>query len=149
PLRTVLEEATRRPAVMLGSGGSFSVASFAALLHQLNTARLGTACTPLDYMSLPLRDTAVMCFSASGRNKDICAAFEAAARREVRPLLGLVMRDESPLHEAAARYRYSRIISATSDQFTDGFLAVRSLLGSCVLLLRAYRELMGDRADLP
>jgi hydroxymethylpyrimidine pyrophosphatase-like HAD family hydrolase len=134
---------------MLGSGGSFSVASFAALLHQLKTGRLATASTPLDYMTLPLRDAAVMCFTASGRNKDICAAFDEAAQREAKPLLGLVMRDRSPLHELAARYRYSRVVSMSSEHLEDGFLAVASLLGSSVLLLRAYRSLLGDRTPLP
>ena len=143
PLRAALEGAASRSAVMLGSGGSFSVASFAALLHQLKTGRLATASTPLDYMTLPLRDVAVMCFTASGRNKDICAAFDEAAQREAKPLLGLVMRDRSPLHELAARYRYSRVVSMSSEHLEDGFLAVASLLGSSVLLLRAYRSLLG------
>jgi hydroxymethylpyrimidine pyrophosphatase-like HAD family hydrolase len=90
-----------------------------------------------------------MCFTASGRNKDICAAFDEAAQREARPLLGLVMRDQSPLHDLAARYRYSRVVSADSEHFQDGFLAVASLLGSSILLLRAYRSLVGNRAPLP
>jgi hypothetical protein len=149
PLRMALEAAASRSAVMVGSGGSFSVASFAAFLHQLNTGRLASASTPLDYMTLPLRDAAVMCFSASGRNKDICAAFDQAAQREAKPLLGVVMRGSSPLHELASRYRYTKVISASSARFADGFLAVGSLLGSCVLLLRAYRALIGDRATLP
>ncbi|MCK9918028.1 HAD hydrolase family protein [Microbacteriaceae bacterium K1510] len=149
PLRAALEGAASRPAVMLGSGGSYSVASFAAFLHQLNTGRIATASTPLDYMTLPLRDAAVMCFSASGRNKDICAAFDEAAQREAKPLLGLVLRDSSPLHELGARYRYSRVISASSELFDDGFLAVASLLGSGILLFRAYRALVGNGAQLP
>jgi hypothetical protein len=149
PFRMALEAAASRAAVMVGSGGSFSVASFAAFVHQFNTGRLASASTPLDYMTLPLRDAAVMCFSASGRNKDICAAFDEAAQREAKPLLGLVMRDSSPLHELASHYRYTKVISASSDRFADGFLAVGSLLGSCVFLLRAYRALIGDRAALP
>jgi hydroxymethylpyrimidine pyrophosphatase-like HAD family hydrolase len=149
PLRLALETAAARSAIMVGSGGSFSVASFSAFLHQLNTGRLANASTPLDYMTLPLRDAAVMCISASGRNKDICAAFEEAAQREVKPLIGLVMRNSSPLHKLGAQYRYSKIISASSDHFTDGFLAVGSLVASCVLLLRAYRALIGENGTLP
>jgi fructoselysine-6-P-deglycase FrlB-like protein len=138
-----------RPAAMIGSGGSFSVASFAAYLHQLHTGRLASALTPLDYLGLPLMDPAVLCFSASGRNKDIAAAFEEAANREARPLIGVVMRDQSPLHDLAERYRYSRLISAVSPAFEDGFLAVGSLVGACVLLVRAYREVVGILGELP
>jgi hypothetical protein len=47
PLRMALKAAAARSAVMVGSGGSFSVASYAAFLHQLNTGRLASASTPL------------------------------------------------------------------------------------------------------
>jgi fructoselysine-6-P-deglycase FrlB-like protein len=94
-----------RPAAMIGSGGSFSVASFAAYLHQLHTGRLASALTPLDYLGLPLMDSAVLCFSASGRNKDIAAAFEEAANREARPLIGVVMRDHPHKKHLGLRVR--------------------------------------------
>jgi hypothetical protein len=61
PLCMALEAAAARAAIMVGSGGSFSVASFAAFLHQLSTGRLASASTPLDYMTLPLR----------GRRRDV------------------------------------------------------------------------------
>src|SRR5258708_19900320 len=138
-----------RPAVMIGSGGSFSVASFAAYLHQLHTGRLASALTPLDYLGLPLMDCAVLCFSASGRNKDIAAAFEEAANREARPLVGMVMRDQSPLHDLPERYRYSSLVSPVSPAFHAGFLAVGSLVGACVLLVRAYRVVVGILGELP
>jgi fructoselysine-6-P-deglycase FrlB-like protein len=149
PFKAAIEPAAARSAVMLGSGGSFSVASFAAYIHQLKTGRLASPSTPLNYMTLPLRDSAVMCFTASGRNKDICAAFDEAAQREAKPLVGLVMRDRSPLHELAERYKYSRVVSASSELFEDGFLAVASLLGSAILILKAYRALIEDETPLP
>ena len=149
PLKAAIEGATARSAVMVGSGGSFSVASFAAYIHQFRTGRLASPSTPLDYMTLPLRDAAVMCFTASGRNKDICAAFDEAAQREAKPLVGIVMREHSPLHELAEHYKYSRIISASSTLFEDGFLAVASLLGSAILILKAYRALTGVMTPLP
>jgi hypothetical protein len=93
---------------MLGSGGSFSVTSFAAYIRQFRTDLLASPSTPLDYITLPLRDAAVMCFTASGRNKDICAAFGQAAQREATPLVGLVLCEHSPLHGLAERYSVKR-----------------------------------------
>ena len=121
---------------MLGSGGSFSVASFAALLHQLKTGRLATASTPLDYMTLPLRDAAVMCFTASGRNKD------AAGLRRGSPTRGQALAgscDARPITITRARCALpvQQIVSMSSEHLEDGFLAVASLLGSSVLLLQA------------
>jgi hydroxymethylpyrimidine pyrophosphatase-like HAD family hydrolase/fructoselysine-6-P-deglycase FrlB-like protein len=149
PLKMAIETVSTRSVVMVGSGGSFSVAAFSAYVHQIKTGRLATAFTPLDYVTMPLGDTGVMCFTASGRNLDICAAFEEAAQREARPLVGLVIRDHSPLHDLAARYSYSRVVSASSEQFADGFLAVASLLSSAILILKAYRALIGDTTSLP
>ena len=148
PLARALETAAVHSAIMIGSGGSFSVASFAAFLHQAQTGRLASALTPLEYLDIPLRDSGVICFSASGKNKDIGAAFEEAALREVRPLIALVMREASPLHDLGEKYRYSRLISAPSSHFKDGFLAVGSLIGACSLLVRGYRALLGAD-DLP
>lgn len=148
-LTSALQSAAIRPAVMIGSGGSFSVASFAAYLHQVHTGRLASALTPLEYLDLPLHDPAVMCFSASGRNRDIAAAFEEAANREARPLLAMVMRNNSPLHDLGERFRYSRILSAESAHFKDGFLAVASLLAAGTLLVRAYRKVLGYDNGLP
>jgi fructoselysine-6-P-deglycase FrlB-like protein len=104
PLASAIASSGARPAVMIGSGGSFSVASFAAYLHQIHTGQLANAVTPLEYLNLSLIGTAAMCFSASGRNKDIAVAFEEAANREARPLVALVMRHRSLLHDLAARY---------------------------------------------
>ena len=109
---------------------------------------IGSGLLPPEYLDIPLRDSGVICFSASGKNKDIGAAFEEAALREVRPLIALVMREASPLHDLAEKYRYSRLISAPSSHFKDGFLAVGSLIGACSLLVRGYRALLGAD-DLP
>ena len=148
PLTRALETAAVHSAIMIGSGGSFSVASFAAFLHQAQTGRLASALTPLEYLDIHLRDSGVICFSASGKNKDIGTAFEEAALREVRPLIALVMREASPLHDLAEKYRYARLVSAPSSHFKDGFLAVESLIGACCLLVRGYRALLGAD-DLP
>jgi hypothetical protein len=43
PLASAIASSGVRPAVMIGSGGSFSVASFAAYLHQIYTGRLANA----------------------------------------------------------------------------------------------------------
>ena len=109
---------------------------------------IGTRLTPLEYLDIHLRDSVVICFSASGKNKDIGTAFEEAALREVRPLIALVMREASPLHDLAEKYRYARLVSASSSHFKDGFLAVGSLIGACCLLVRGYRALLGAD-DLP
>lgn len=81
-LRECIEQQFKLPLLTIGSGGSFSTASVAATLHQRYSGQLARAATPLEFLDTGEIDTAVMCFSASGRNRDIEAAFKAAVVRE-------------------------------------------------------------------
>lgn len=149
-LPRVIEGLISRPLLAVGSGGSFSVASFVAFLHELYGGVIARALTPLELLSGGNRDCAVFCFSASGRNRDICSAFTAAALNEARPLAGLVLAESSPLHDLGQRYDYSDVVGFASPRFKDGFLAVASLLASATLLLRAYRQVLNvSEADIP
>ena len=105
--------------IMVGSGGSFSTASFAAFLHEHVTGRLTRAATPLELSNGSLPDAGVACFSANGRNRDIIAAFRNASRHEVDPLSALVLADDSPLAEMASRWHYARVVAAPHPEFKD------------------------------
>ena len=148
-LKDVLTEWLDRPMMMMGSGGSFSTASFAAFLHQQHTGQIANAMTPLEFMSSNVSSTGMSCFTASGRNRDIGAAFKIAAMRELSPLSALVMANETPLHDIAARFRYSNVVGFEDKHFKDGFLAVASLLTSAVLLVRSYSALANGSVSLP
>lgn len=137
------------PMMMVGSGGSYSVASFAAQMHELMEGETAKAVTPLEIISGPTTNAGIACFSASGRNRDIGVAFKAAAQREFLPLSALVLKDESPLHALGRRFQYADIVDFQSDSFKDGFLAVASLVASSVLILRAYQASGFDSEELP
>lgn len=129
--------------IMVGSGGSFSTARFAAYLHERASGQLARAATPLEIATGPMPAAGIACFSASGRNKDIVGAFRAAARAEAIPLGGLVLADQSPLQDAASNAHDADMVSISHPVFSDGFLAVASLLASALLLCRAYRIVQG------
>ncbi len=73
-------------------------------------------------------------------------AFRTAATRETDPLCAVVLADGSPLEEVARRFRYADVVPMSHGSFKDGYLAVASLVGTAVLLMRAYREVF-DRSD--
>lgn len=149
-LCAAVQDWLRTPMIMVGSGGSFSTASYAAYLHECASGQLARAATPLELVSSPIPRAGVACFSASGRNRDIVSAFRAAARQEVDPLAALVLADASPLHNMGSRNQYANLVSLPHPAFADGFLAVASLLASALLLLRAYRAAMGQsEKDVP
>ena len=149
-LSAAVETWLSSPMMMVGSGGSFSTATFASRLHERASGNLARAVTPLEILSGALPKAGIACFSASGRNRDIVAAFRAAARQEVHPLSALVLSDKSPLHEVAREFRYTHLVALSHPTFEDGFLAVATLLASSLALTRAYRSVLGQRdTDIP
>ena len=149
-LSRTIESWLSRPMIMVGSGGSYSTASFAAFLHEQSTGQVTRSATPLDVVTRVPSDSGMVCFSASGHNRDIISAFRYAVCKEISPLAALVLTDGSPLAELAARTWYTDLISMPHPSYKDGFLAVASLLASCLLLLRGYRAALGQTdTDIP
>jgi hypothetical protein len=150
PLTRVVETLIAGPLAVVGSGGSFSGAVFGATLHELYSRQMAKAVTPLQVAASPERLSAgLLCLSASGRNKDIRAAFTAAAGRETSPLAALCLAMGSPLKALQSDFNYVDVIEADLDIEPDGFLAVNSLFATCVLLTRAYRVAAGLQTPLP
>ena len=136
-----------QPLRVVGSGGSYSLAAFCARLHAHATGQPAFAATPLEVVQMPyLHSTGLLCLTASGRNKDIRAAFEAAALAESKPTVALCLAEGSPIKALNEIYAFTDVIEASLDIEPDGFLAVNSLLAVCVLLVRAYR-LVGQCSD--
>lgn len=150
PLARIIEALAGGPLAVVGSGGSFSGAIFCAMLHEFYSRQIAKAVTPLQVASSSERlEAGLLCLSASGRNKDIRAAFTAAARLETSPLAALCLATGSPLKALQAGFGYVDVLEADLDIEPDGFLAVNSLFATCVLLIRGYRKAAGDSASLP
>ncbi len=150
PLAEAIANAITGPLRVVGSGGSFSGAAFCARIHEFYTGQIARPVTPLELLrTRELSGAGIIALSASGRNRDICAAFERAAVQEVRPLIGLSLAIDSPLSALGKRYAYSDVVSFPLPIATDGFLAVNSLFATVVLVVRAYREVIGTASQLP
>ena len=148
-LASVVERHIEFPLLAIGSGGSFSTASFAAGLHEHRTGRLARAATPLDLLNIQDIEAGVICFTASGRNRDIDLAYKEAAQREGGPVSALVLALESPLHILSDKYAYTTVVSFYDETFKDGFLAVASMAASALALIRAYDHVLGVGTALP
>lgn len=70
--------------------------------------------TPLDVLSLPagLHRAGVFLASASGKNKDVLAAFEAAIAEEAPAIAAVTLRADNPLSIAAADFSRARVFAA-------------------------------------
>lgn len=128
------------PLVAIGSGGSLTVADYAARLHESYTGALSTASTPMGVAeSLALgRHTSGLLVSAGGRNPDVLNAARWMIRREARSLVVLCGDETSPLAALTAKYPWTEFVPFSLPSRKDGFLATNSLVAFMTLLGRAY-----------
>ncbi|HXT71683.1 MAG TPA: hypothetical protein VN700_18145 [Vicinamibacterales bacterium] len=142
---------TTSPLLAIGSGGSLTVAEFAASMHREIRKKVAIAATPLEVLKtqLNLRDVAVLLTSAGGRHPDVLGTVEQTAIRDPRSFLVLCLRRESPLADRARRFANVDFLDFKPPVERDGFLATNSLLALVVMLARAYEGTSRQRTDLP
>lgn len=123
--------------VVIGSGGSFTVATALATLECNSGGGVALALTPLQYVQQAdkLAPHAALLISAEGKNRDILnaasKAFAVATSSEV-----LTFSNTSPLTSLAAQAPSVRVLSFDPPWSRDGYLATNSLLASVVLGFR-------------
>ncbi|HEY0251215.1 MAG TPA: hypothetical protein VGC41_06790, partial [Kofleriaceae bacterium] len=140
PLRKFVADVAELPLVAIGSGGSSTACHLAALLHRARHRRPAHFTTPLDVLSVPagLHRAGVLLASASGKNKDVLAAFDACVADEAPAVAVITLRAGNPLKDAAESFARARVFAADAPAGKDGFLATNSLVATCVVLARAY-----------
>jgi len=128
------------PLLVVGSGGSLSGAHFVARVHEATTGRAAKAVSPLEffYSSVNPATHAVLFLTASGNNKDIVGSFEAAMQREFGAVGIVCAQNGSKIIRKAKMYPWVRFLEYLNPAGKDGFLAVNSLLSTCILVGRAY-----------
>lgn len=154
-LARFIKRAVGGPLYAVGSGGSLTAATLAAVLHR-QAGSPACAVTPMDLVhGGRLDDSAsVLLATSGGNNGDIVAAFEAASTGESGRNVCIVSSgggsgrgDGGRVGRLAAERRSALVQAAAPPAGRDGFLATISALASCVWLARAYEPLGG--AALP
>ncbi|WP_020404489.1 hypothetical protein [Gracilimonas tropica] len=140
-LKKALSENIREDLLIVGSGGSFSVAKLISTCHN-DIGGNAEAVTPL--MLLERKDQiinkVVVLISASGRNNDILFATKLAMIAQSKKILALTLTGENKLAEKIKPYTRSKHISYNFSYGKDGFLSVNSLVAYFTIILRAYSD---------
>ena len=142
PLVALLAELASRNLIFVGSGGSYTAATFASALHERHTGQLTKALTPLEASCRPdTTNTAAVLISARGSNPDIIRAFQTLRFKE--PIAAICATEHGALlrqmHHSGIGIGYGFTIPGGK----DGFLATNSLLATLILLARSYGSLFG------
>lgn len=138
-LQRALLSASSKPLFAIGSGGSFTVATFAALCHEKRFGQFSRPITPLEYKETggALQNAAALMLSAEGKNKDILSAAWSTLAFE-HFALALTLKKDSPLSALAASSGGTGVIAYQMPWDKDGYLATNSLIAMIILLAKAY-----------
>lgn len=128
------------PLLVVGSGGSLSVAHFAADLHERRTGNMAVACTPaeLSARSDRLRQYGVLIISAGGRNPDVLTALEKCVTNEAQWTVVLCGMPGSPLARLARSSEFVGVAELSFPGGKDGFLATNSIVAFITILNRMF-----------
>ena len=153
-LKRFVGRAIGHPLYAVGSGGSLTAATLAAVLHR-QVGSPSCTMTPMEMVHGGVMDdkVSVLLVTSGGNNGDIVAAFKAAAKRRGRNVCVLSAGGAGAGGRAgrlASGRRSVLVHSAAVPSGRDGFLATVSVLASCAWLARAYAGAIGcDHSPLP
>ena len=148
-LAALVKRCARHPLYAVGSGGSFTAATFASALHQQG-GKISRCMTPLEFVWHPRLDgdACVAIVTAGGNNKDILASFDKAVASA--PLTGIVSTSaKSRLVRRAGGAKNVLVHAACPPSGRDGFLATNSLIATMLWLSRAYIEELSLPYEIP
>ena len=142
PIRNYLASNISRPFLIIGSGGSFSVAQIIAMVIN-KMGGVAQAVTPYELLehAESMRSLNVVFFSAGGGNPDILSAYTFCKRMEARSTFVFCLTENSKLVQLA------KDDSCNCDLFAydlpggkDGFLAVNSTVFAVTILQRVLSD---------
>ena len=131
--------------IIVGSGGSFSVAQvFALALNYCGSFAL--ACTPLEIINYAnsAENTNVILYSAGGGNPDIIYAYKLCKKLEFHSVFVICLTQNSKLIRYAKEKNDISFFECKNLFGKDGFLAVNST----VLVVSLIKRLLGDNSKI-
>lgn len=140
-----LDRAAGTPILLIGSGGSFSVAMAVEYLLR----RAGLFCKAITPLELPqyknqLLEVSAILLTAGGRNPDTQNTYQFLCEMEIRAILTLCMSKNAPVSQKQHADLHSVYYDFSVPCGKDGYLAVNSTIASVALISRAIFEFTND-----
>jgi len=148
-LREGLLRLQSQPVAIVGSGASYSTATFLARCLEAHLNCPSKPVPPFDYGNIASTYRAAIMISTRGQNPDILAAQAIALTRQVNPLILITSDSDSPLRRASEDYpgRVVALLPRDPQGKEDGFLGVVSLGAMWAFITKTIYELVGWRHD--
>lgn len=135
---------------VIGSGGSFSAAVFASILHH-ETGRIALHMTPLEFLQSQNinKNFSILIVTAGGNNKDILSVFDKATRIMPKNIGILCASTNNKLTKKASKFPEIFMHALKLPSGKDGFLATNSLFATMIWLIRSYVNIFSLPYFLP
>lgn len=146
-LARFLQNNPERDLICVGSGGSFSICRYIALMYSTGKG-MGLAITPYSFYSLSdevVKRSKILLVSTSGHNKDIAMLARHCIKINPEWTANLTSRDGSK-NDLKGIINPSNSFNFESD-ISDGFISVNSVTANFLLALKAFKNL--DRVNIP
>lgn len=139
----------KKPLVIIGSGGSITVAHTLALLYE-EVGGISKVTTPYELLMLQkvLNSSNISLVTAGGGNPDIISSYKLIEKCDPSNLLVLCTRKDSPLEKSISVSDNIKGVFTDLPCGKDGFLAVNSILASIIMLIRAFNESFNRHYDI-
>lgn len=140
-----LDRTVGTPILLIGSGGSFSVAMAAEYLLR----RAGLFCKAITPLELPqyknqLLEVSAILLTAGGRNPDTQNTYQYLSEMEIQAILTLCMSKNAPISQRQRFDLHSAYCDFSVPCGKDGYLAVNSTIASIALISKAIFEFTND-----
>jgi len=131
-----------RPTVFVGSGGSFSAATFAEYMVWHEFGKPSKAMPPYEFVTLPKLDpeTAIWLLSYGGTNPDIIAAAERARELGNRSCVVLTGAKNSQLAEMAREWKWQLIVLPGQERSFVATVGMLAMVAAIAAILSEREE---------
>ena len=131
--------------IIVGSGGSFSVAKAFEYFYQRAGGILSKAITPFELINYntSLKNMGVVLLTAGGNNPDTINAFKFITKFEPSSFLTLSTNENSKVGRVSNQYTHI-LYQKSLPSGKDGFLAVNSLIAMILIITKAYENIVDN-----
>ena len=149
-LTKFMKKSIKTPLYVIGSGGSFSVTTFASLLHQ-QMGFMAKCLTPLEFIEYENinKNCSILIITAGGNNTDILSVFEKSVQINPKNICIISTSTKNKLITKASQIKNVIIHAEKLVTGKDGFLATNSLIATMVWLYRAHINAHSLPYDIP
>ena len=143
-IESFLRVASNQPLLIVGSGGSYTVAKAVEYIHMKTGGYFAKAITPFELTNydLTMKNLCVVLLTAGGNNPDTINSYKYISGLNPISFLTICMSQNSKVSKLASSNKSYYVNEVSLPSGKDGFLSVNSLIGMLMIISKAYSNIL-------